>query len=332
MAFLKKNQSEPTVEDLATLDAATSASAVDVSPADMVSDLAEKKSRRSAKKASKKDSKKSPEATEASDSGKGKPRRRRKGEAAASADALDDSKKKSDPRVPPVSFNMMTVRYAIEQRRSLTVIVLVGVIAIAAVLLMTRWIALTSTANDIEQATSSLQEESVLLNTQLTELADTGGLNPNEVNRLLTTRLEALKTVLVGKIDYQRVVADLKAFDSSRAWVTSVNFSEPSATGVTINVAGSAVNRIDADNWRATINASLGYGSIEDPWVQTSGSEGALSWNLIIHTDESVYLNRFTPLGFSDISPVPAATPDSETGDGSGETTETTIPTTGDGE
>lgn len=236
----------------------------------------------------------------------------------------------SHPRVPPASFNMMTVRYAIEQRRSLAVIALVGVLAIAVVLLLGRWVTLTSSEADVRQDIRALEEEAVLINEQLTKLADTGGLNPNEVDRLRTQRLQVLTSILSGEINYQKLVSDIVAMDSSRAWVTSIDFSGASESGgLAIRVSGRAVDRIDVDNWYTAAENTLPYGRILEEWPSYSGtpgdSSGGIQWTATIETDNTVFLDRMTELGF-EVQQGKASQGDSNSGASEDESTTTTVP------
>ncbi len=206
------------------------------------------------------------------------------------------------PAVPNASYNMMTVRYAADQRKGLTTIVLMGIIAVIVVLVVGRWLGVKSAEADAHNQIASSEDQIAQLNVQINGISETGGLTTEAVNTLLDDRVTAFAFAVGPEIDYARIMSDLTRLDTSSAWYTGFQVSPGTAgSAATLQVTGRAINPLDVSDWYDVFDAEIEYATPTDTWPQFSGTPGdptgQILWTSSSTLSDDVYTDRTTRYG-----------------------------------
>lgn len=176
------------------------------------------------------------------------------------------------PGIPPASYNVMTVRYAVQQRRNLAAIILMGIVAIVLLLAIGNWLKIRTDQAATLDSIDATQQEILTLSTQLTDLSDTAGLAPEEVSTRLAERQAAFVTAAGSELDYTQILADTRDLNTNRVWVTDYTFTTGESPAM--QVAGQAIDPLDVSDWYEVYGVQVPYGTLLDDWPQFSGTPG----------------------------------------------------------
>lgn len=254
--------------------------------------------------------------------------------------AVEESSDPGTPRIPGASYNMMTIRYVVEQRRSVVALVIAGAAAAALILMVGSWLSTRGSISDVQGEKLVLEQEMATLSEQITAMADTGGMTPERVYAMRDERIRAFVAAVSGELDYQTIIEKLAAFNTSRAWLTSYKFSSDGGQ-VTVSASGQAVAPDAVTDFYDAVRAGLaGEATVTETWppVGFSGTADTPgSFPATITFTSRMTTDRFSPLGLDPetigrIAPPPASEQPAE-GEGVGAATDGSMdtPVEGDG-
>ncbi|MGH2693884.1 MAG: PilN domain-containing protein [Actinomycetota bacterium] len=136
-------------------------------------------------------------------------------------------------------IELLPTRYAERRRQRQTVGVIVGVGVVAVVLLVAWWFLLETQISDERDELAQVRAQNQQLQAQIDELARFA-----ELDREVRDKETALQTVMVGDVDWPRLMTELAMVVPGEVWLQNLSASAAVLEGATAVGTETAVVRI----------------------------------------------------------------------------------------